>query len=267
MKNLKLYGILLLMSIGFTVFYTSCTRVEPNYEGVLMTNFGKNGKSDFSLQKGYVGTMAPGSKLYQVPLWEQRASFEKTLHLKAADNTEVSCNPQYSIRIIEKRAVDVVFDNKQLDEKNFMQSFEDNILEMKIYDIMKEESRKWVTDSLMANGGSLRFEEDVTKRVKEAFNGKGVELLSLTCQLDYSDAVKERINERNKVQQNISVLDQQIIEQQKKNELAKLKAQENQTLSSGLTPQVLTQQMIDKWDGRSSFYGSNPISFVRNIAQ
>lgn len=72
---------------------TSCSRVAPNYYGVLMENYGKNGKSDYTKQQGRVNTMSPGTELFQVPAWEQRGQFtdetgeDRTLQVKAADNT------------------------------------------------------------------------------------------------------------------------------------------------------------------------------------
>lgn len=93
----------ILAMFAILVIAISCERVAPNYVGVLMENFGKEGKSDFSLQKGRVNTMAPGTELFQVPLWEQRASFDdRVLHLKAADNTEFTAQPVYSYKVIEK---------------------------------------------------------------------------------------------------------------------------------------------------------------------
>ncbi len=254
------------------IVFASCERVAPNYVGVLMENYGKSGKSDFSLQKGRVNTMAPGSELFQVPLWEQRASFEdnetnKILHLKAADNTEFTSHPIYSFKVIEARAIDVVFENKQLGNgEDFMKALENNILENKIYDIMKEESRKYSTDTLMANGGSLRFEEDVQAKVKSEFEKKGLEMLTFSCQLDFSDKVKARIDTRNEVNTNVTVIDQQIIEQRKKNELAALQRDFNKITSEGITPQLLAQQFIEKWDGKTPLYGTIP-TMVKTVGQ
>lgn len=247
------------------LLFASCERVAPNYVGVLMENYGKSGKSDFSIQKGRVNMLSPGTELFQVPLWEQRADYEnKVLHLKASDNTEFTSRPIYSYKVIEAKAVDVVFDNKQLGSgDDFMHSLENNILETKIYDIMKEESRKYTTDTLMANGGSLKFEETVQKLVYDEFEKKGLALLTFSCQLDFSDKVKAKIDTRNEVNTNISVIDQQIQEQRKRNELAELKAQENIIISKGITPQLLQQQFIDKWDGHTAIYGSAPF-FIKN---
>ena len=81
MRNFKT---MLLLAVLVLPFLTSCERVAPNYQGVLMKNFGKNGKSDFTLQKGRVWTIMPGVELFQTPLWEQRGEFgDRVLHLKA----------------------------------------------------------------------------------------------------------------------------------------------------------------------------------------
>jgi hypothetical protein len=50
MKKLSLMLVLVALLTGCG------TRVQPNYAGVLMENYGKDGKSDFSLQKGRVNT-------------------------------------------------------------------------------------------------------------------------------------------------------------------------------------------------------------------
>lgn len=239
----------------------ACSRVEPNQAGVLMENYGRNGKTDFSIVTGRVWTIAPGTQLYQVPLWEQRGQFEKSLSLKASDNTEFSATPVYSFRIIKNRAVDVVFDNKQLDTgSGFIQSLCDNILEPKIYDLMKEESRRYTTDELMAKGGSLMFEQKVQELVKQEFTKRGLELITFSSQLEFSRAVTERIDKRNEVNTNISVIDQQIAEQKKRLELARLQAETNKVISSGITPQLLQQQFIEKWDGKTPIYGQTPVA-------
>lgn len=239
-----------------SVVFISCERVAPNYAGVLMENYGKNGKSDFSIQTGRVNVMSPGTELFQVPLFDQRGEFETAVTLKAADNTQFSARPTYSYKVIKERAVDVVFDNKQIGSgDDFMRSLEDNILEPRIYDLIKEESRKYATDTLMANGGSLKFEKTLEALVEAEFLKRGLDLQTFSAQLEFSDKVKEKIDTRNEVNTNISVLDQQIEEQKKRNELATLKAEENRRLSSGITPQLLKQQFIEKWDGKTPLYG------------
>lgn len=254
---------LLFVGLSSILLMTACTRVEPNQAGVLMENHGRNGKSDFTIVNGIVWTIAPGTAVYQVPLWEQRQNFEQQVKLKAADNTEFTAKPTYSFSVIKERAVDVVFNNKQLEGQEFIQSLSDNILEPKILDIMKEASRSQTTDELMQKGGSLAFEKHVQDLVAKEFKTRGLELLTFSSQLEFSKTVTERIDKRNEVNTNLSVLDQQIQEQRKRLELAELEAKTNQARSDGLSDKLLMQQFIEKWDGKTPLYGETPITIFK----
>lgn len=265
MKKVKF----ILMALVAVIAFSSCERVAPNYAGVLMENYGKDGKSDFKVVSGKVSTIEWGTELFQVPLFDQRGEFAEPVTLKAADNTEFKAKPTYSYKVIKERAIDVVFDNKHIDKAEtesgkdgFMQSLEDNILEPRIYDLIKEESRKYTTDSLMANGGSLSFEKRLEQIVESEFEKRGLRLLTFSAQLEFSAKVRDKIDSRNEVNTNITVLDQQIAEQKKRNELEQLKTEQALIRSRGLTKEILQQQFIDKWDGKSPIY-SSPIDFVK----
>lgn len=241
------------------VMFASCERVAPNYAGVLMENYGKQGKEDFKIVSGKVSTWEWGTELFQVPLFDQRGEFADPVTLKAADNTEFNARPTYSYKVIKNRAIDVVFDNKHIGSgDSFMSSLEDNILEPRIYDLIKEESRKHKTDSLMADGGSLVFEKRLEQIVDKEFEKRGLQLLTFSAQLEFSEKVREKIDSRNEVNTNISVLDQQIEEQKKRNELEQLRTEQALIQSRGLTKEILYKQFIDKWDGKSPIYGSIP---------
>ena len=266
--TIKIFGLLLML-----LAFSSCERVAPNYYGVLMENYGKNGKSDYTKQQGRVNTMSPGTELFQVPAWEQRGKFtddsgeDRVLQLKAADNTAFTSKPLYSYKVIENKVVDVVFQNSRLGSgDDFMSALQDNVLEPRIYDIIKEASRSYTTDELMANGGSLAFEKYVQNIVKAEFEKSGLELISFSLNLDFSAKVKEKIDNRNEVNTNISVLDQQIAEQKKRNELEALKAEQNKIRSSGITPQLLQEKAISKWNGElPSTYSGGSLPFVKTV--
>lgn len=266
--TIKIFGLLLML-----VAFSSCDRVAPNYYGVLMENYGKNGKSDYTKQQGRVNTMSPGTELFQVPAWEQRAKFtddegeDKVLNIKAADNTNFTSKPLYSYKVIENRVVDVVFQNARLGSgSDFMRALEDNVLEPRIYDIIKEASRGYTTDSLMANGGSLKFEKYVQDIVKSEFEKSGLELISFSLNLDFSKKVKAKIDSRNEVNTNISVLDQQIAEQKKRNELETLKTEQALIRSRGLTQEILQERAIKRWNGvLPSTYSGNSLPFVKTV--
>lgn len=276
--------------INFLVFalialsiMTSCERVAPNYQGVLMENFGKNGKSDFSLQKGRVWTVAPGTELFQVPLWEQRGEFknddgtERVLHLKSADNTEFTSRPMYSFKAIDKRCVDLVFDNKQLGSNDgFMESLMNNILETKIFDVMKEVSKTYTTQMLMETttlsdgttmSGSLKYENTVQEIIRKEFEQKGLELMTFSCQLEFTEAVTKKIDNRNEVNTNIQVIEQKIVEQTKQLELSRITAEIEMiplvvAKKNGVLDEYITLKTVEAWGGKQPLYGMTPFASI-----
>lgn len=251
-----------------SLFIIGCARVAPNYQGVLMENFGQNGKEDFKLVKGRVSVFSPGTELFQIPLFDQRGRFIEEISLKASNNTQFTANPKYSYRVIEDRAIDVAFAGSRLDGDGeaMLDAIEDDILEPRIDDLIKEFSRSYHTDSLMATGGQLRFEKDLEQAVKKEFEAVGFELRTFQSQLEFSTNVKGKIDKRNEVDTNLSVLDSQIEEQRKKNELERLKTEQALIRSEGLTDQILQDRFIEKWDGSTPLYGSAPF-FLKQIEQ
>lgn len=260
MKRILYFAAILFVA---SLFF-SCERVDPNHIGVLMENYGKNGKSDYSIQAGQVWTasITGAKKLFEIPTYTQRGDWEdQTVQLKAADNTEFKAKPLYSYKIIPQRAVDVVFNNARLDSDNFMKTLENNVLEPEINDLLKEYSSAVYTDSLMIGGGRRKFEQKIEEKVKEIFDKYGLYLETFSLNLDFSDKVKAKIDVRNETNTNVSVLDQQIVEQRKRNELAQLEAEYNVIRSKGLTPQILQEMWIKKWNGNPA-HGSSGSNFM-----
>ena len=93
------------------VVLASCSRVEPNYEGVLMENYGRNGKSDFHVVSGKQWTMSPGTQLYQVPMFEASGDAE-AVTISALDAGQFSVDPVYQYQPIRGKGVDIVFNYK-----------------------------------------------------------------------------------------------------------------------------------------------------------
>lgn len=254
-----------LLFAAAVLLLTSCgTVVQPNYGGVLMQNYGKSGKTDYSEQSGRVSTWGLGTQLFQVPLWQQRAQVEDTLHMQDAKNNEMKCYPRYAYSVTKGRLVDVVFNNSQIAKENssdgarFLVDVENNVLETAIYDIVKEQSRKHVADSLMNNGGSLKFEKECEALIRKVFEDKGFTLEAITIQLTYSSKIMETLDKRLEVSTNVSTLDQEIIQQRKRNELQQLVTEHALIESRALTPEILEKMRIERWDGHyPMYYGGN----------
>lgn len=92
----------LIVALFAVVLFASCERVAPNYAGVLMENYGKQGKEDFKIVSGKVSTWELGTELFQVPLFDQRGEFAEAVTLKAADNTEILVFTSFLLSIFSR---------------------------------------------------------------------------------------------------------------------------------------------------------------------
>ena len=255
--------ILIAALISVTALFSGCQHVAPNTAGVLMENYGKNGKADFSIVSGRVWTASPGTELYTVPLFEQRATFDKPVILKSSDGTEFAISPLYSFKVIRDRAVDVIFDNKQImGNENAILSIQQNILDPKITDILRSKILSQRSTDLMAEGGNERFNEEARKLVSDELNKRGFELVSFSAMLDYSDKVKSIIDARNQSNTQASTIDSKIEQAKKELELERINTEIAKVKSEGLTDKILQQQFINKWDGKSPIYSSTPLTKV-----
>lgn len=251
------------LTLTAVLLISGCSRVEPNNAGVLMENYGKNGKEDFTIVSGRVWTLSPGTDLYTVPLFEQRAQFESDVTLKSADGTEFIVRPIYSFKVIKNRAVDVIFDNKQImGSEDAIQSIRMNILDPKITDILRTEVLSKRSTDLMAEGGNERFNADARQLVSQELNKRGFELVSFSAMLDYSSKVKTIIDARNQSNTQISTIDSKIEQAKKELELETINTQIALVKSQGLTKEILQEKFIDKWDGKSALYSDNMITHI-----
>ena len=85
------------------------------------------------------------------------------------------------------------------------------------------------------------MERRLEQIIETEFEKRGLQLLTFSAQLEFSEKVREKIDSRNEVNTNISVLDQQIEEQKKLNELEQLKTEQAIIRSRGLTKRNFVQ--------------------------
>jgi regulator of protease activity HflC (stomatin/prohibitin superfamily) len=237
---LRAISFLAIMSIAAC----TCNRVQPNFEGVLMTGYGRNGKSDFKAATGAQGMLGPGSELYQVPMWEQKAD-PTEVALTARDAGFFSVDPTYTYSAIRGKGVDIIFHYKHLgvDDDKMMDNIENGILNQLVINSYREEARNYSTDSLMNNLNS--FEKAVEKRLRTEFEEKYFTLSGLTSGLKPPPSMVQAIERRNNAIQQAEQVKNELEVSRMNLEKAKIEAEANKMKASGLDPRVLQEQWIE----------------------
>lgn len=237
----------LIIAIFSTFLFSSCNEwVKPNHAGVLMSNYGRDGKNDFSNVTGKVHTtFSWGTELFEVPLYEQKGEYDDKLTISSTDNTDFFVSPIYTYRAIPKNAINIVFDYKHLGSGVDLDMIENQILEPKIKDISREISNSLSDEQLMNNGGKLKYERLCNDTLRKVFEKAGFDLLTYSSQLSFTDAMKQKIAERNKVEQESQILDKKLANTKKEIDLANLVSEANRAKSLGVTALLLQEREMD----------------------
>ncbi|WP_018676445.1 SPFH domain-containing protein [Riemerella columbina] len=238
---MKKYVLLGLISVALA----SCSRVEPNYEGVLMENYGRNGKEDFHTVTGRQWTLAPGVILYQVPMFETSGD-PKEVTINAKDAGVFSVDPSYQYQAIRSKGVDIVFNYKHLGINNpqvMMDNVEDAILNKLVINAYREEARNYTTDSLMNNLNA--FERQVETRLRKDFEKKFFQLNNLTSGLKPPQSMATAIEQRNIAIQQAEQVKNELQVSRMNLEKAKIDAEANRVRAQGLDAKILQEKWIE----------------------
>lgn len=238
---LSIAGIIVLIII----FSASCSRVEPNYEGVLMTNYGRNGKADFKPVTGRQWTLWPGTELYSAPMFEQKGD-PSSVFITAKDAGQFTVDPTYTYQAIRGKGVDIVFNYKHVGIEEpvvMMDNIENAVLNQLVINAYREEARSYTTDSLMNNLNI--YEHSVEEKLKNDFNRKFFTLTNLTSGLKPPESMVRAIEARNNAIQQAEQVKNELQVAKMNLEKAKIDAEANRVRAGGLDNKVLQEKWIE----------------------
>jgi len=224
------------------VVFTACNPVQPNFEGVLMQNYGRNGMQDFSIVTGNQGMLGPGTELYQVPMYEQTADPQQVT-ITAKDAGVFTVDPAFTYEAIRGKGIDIVFNYKHTGFDDNMDNLENMILNPLVVNAFREEARNFTTDSLMNNLNA--FESKVQERLKQEFEVKFFKLNSLTSGLTPPPSMAQAIEQRNNQKQMAEQVRNELEVARMQKEKAQIEQETNRIKSQGLTKEILTERYID----------------------
>jgi len=226
-----------------SIVLVSCNRPEPNYEGVLMTEYGRNGLESFKVVTGAQGPLGPGSELYQVPMFEEKGDCD-AVKISAKDAGIFTVDPAYTYQATRGKGPNIILSYKHLGTgREFFDNIESRVLDKIVVDAFRERARFYTTDSLMNNLG--QFETEVETVLNEKFTAKFFTLNTLTSGLTPPKSMADAIEARNNAIQKANEVKNQLETARMLKEKAIIDAETNRIQSAGLTREVLTQQYIE----------------------
>jgi regulator of protease activity HflC (stomatin/prohibitin superfamily) len=242
---------LLFIVIGL-ITLASCTRIDAGYEGILIKQFGSDkGVQDVSLVTGRVWYNPWTEDVEQYATFVQTIDYE-AFGVNAKDGSSFLVDPTLSFNIVSGNSPRIFTKYR----KNLEEVSKTTILNY-VKDAFRLQMNKYSTDEIVSN--REKFENDVQKTLAEVLDKEGFKLEQLTSGLQYPQTIVDAVNSKNKAVQEAMKVENELrlVEAQAKKLIVQAEAEKkaNELKQVSLTPLLIQQEFINKWDGRTPLYG------------
>ena len=249
---------ILLTIVLTTVVFLSCERIDAGHEGMKVNLYGSNrGISDVNLVTGWVFYNPFTTKIFEYPTYVQTVDYPE-FSINAKDGSEFMVDPTISLKVQDGMSP-IIFKKyrKKLDE----------IIKQTLFNYVKDafriELNSFTTDEIVSD--RAKFEKNLEKSLRETLEKEGFQLEQLTSGLKYPETIVQAVNNKNRAIQEAMKAENELKVAQA--EAAKLIAKAegekraNELRNQTLTPLLIQQEMIAKWDGKLPVYGQVPELF------
>jgi len=248
---------MIIAGLALTVF-ASCTRIDAGHEGILIKQYGSDkGVQDVSLVTGRVWYNPLTEDVEQYATFIQTVDYE-AFNVNAKDGSEFIVDPTLSFNIVIGRTPDIFRKYR----KELTEVANTTILNY-VKDAFRLQMNKYTTDEIVSN--REKFETDVQKSLSEVLEKEGFKLEQLTSGLKYPKTIVDAVNAKNEAVQKAMMVENElrVVEAEAKKLIVQAEAEKkaNKLKQTSLTPMLIQQMFIEKWNGATPLYGSNPVLF------
>jgi regulator of protease activity HflC (stomatin/prohibitin superfamily) len=263
-------GVIALVVVIFLM--ASCERIDAGHVGVKVNLYGDDkGVADVTEVTGNVFYNPLTSNIYEFPTFIQHKEYknENSFVVNSKDGSEFTVSPimNYSV---QRDKVPQIFAKY----RRPLEDIEEGFLKTAVYDAFRLATNKYTADELISNRAV--FEVEVRRLLDGQLLKEGFIINQFTSNLIYPKSFKDAINAKNGAVQKSLMAENQVktAEAQAKIKIAtaegnakamitiaEAEAAANRLKQSTLTPLLIQQAFINKWDGALSQYGTAPQLF------
>ena len=256
----------LIIGIFMVIFMlNSCERIDAGHVGVKVNLYGTGkGVGDVTECTGFVFYNPLTTKIYEFPTYIQHKEYVKTedddnsFVVNSKDGSEFHVAPivNYSV---QRDKVPFIFGKY----RRTLESIEEGFLKTTIYDAFRMTANSYTAEELISNRQT--FETKVRAKLDDDLLKEGFVINQLTSNLGYPETFKKAIEAKNNaVQQSLTAENQvKTAEANAKIQVAKAEGNAQAMLAtakaeaesyrlkqSSITPMLLQQMWIEKWNGQ-----------------
>lgn len=266
MKKLRLVliGLIVIVaSVLFTHWFMAVERIDAGCVGIKVNLMGDNrGVDDITVCTGWVFYMPLFTEIHEFPVYTQVKDYEP-FAINAKDGSEFSVDPTFSYKVDHDK-VPEIFRNY----RRALSDLENGYIRNVIMDCYRNVANQFVSDSLISH--RPQFESKVQQMISEILGTEGFMPQQLTSNLKAPQSLMDAIDAKNKTTQEAIQSENRLRKAKAEAEAkiieAKAEKEANDLKASALTPLIIQQMYIEKWDGKLPTYGEVPHLF-QNITK
>jgi regulator of protease activity HflC (stomatin/prohibitin superfamily) len=246
--------------LAAVLMLTSCgyERVDAGYEGIKVNLYGDGkGVDDVSLVAGAVWYNPITTAVYEYPTFVQTVDYPP-FSINAKDGSSFTVDPTISLKIVDGKSPEVF--------KKYRKDDIREVINTTLYNYVKNAFRiqlnGYTTDELVSK--REEFELAIETKLSEELARENFQLEQMTSGLQYPNTLVQAIDAKNKAVQDALKIENEVkaVEANAKKAVAeaegaakalKIKgdaeAEYNRKIAASLSPLIVQQMMIDKWNG------------------
>ncbi len=241
-------------------FFACCTVVDAGEVGVKFHKWSAS-EQDYggveSTCKGWVFYNPLTTSVFTYPTFTQRKQYE-TINVNAKDASLFEMDPTIAYRIDPGKTCDI-YTKYRVGVKEL----EDGYIRTCIYEAYRTCANQYTSDSLMGNRAN--FERDVRSRLEKSLMAEGFMVEEFTSKITPPQSLTAMIDAKNAAIQSALKAENQVKEAEANAKIAiakakgegdatKIKADAeayyNRTIAASLSPMIIQEDLIEKWDGK-----------------
>lgn len=241
------------------IMANSCTVVDSGEIGIKFHKWSSNEQDYGGVEgtcKGWVFYNPITSSVFTYPTYIQRKNYEP-FNVNAKDASVFKMDPTIAYRINPEKACDIFTKYRK-----GIEDLENGYIRTCIYEAYRTCANRYSSDSLMSNRAN--FENDVRVRLESSLMAEGFIVEEFTSQITPPESLAQMINEKNAAVQSALKAENKVkeAEAEAKIKIAEAKgaaeamqikadaeAYYNRTISASLSPLIVQEDWIEKWNG------------------
>jgi len=258
-------SVIVLLVFGFT----GCERIDAGHVGVKVNMYGDGkGVDDITEVTGWVLYNAVATKIVEFPTFVQHKEYkaivedgrvisDESFIVNSKDGSEFHVSPllNYSVK---REKVPYIFQKYRVT----LDEIEAGFLKTAVYDAFRVVANSYTADEMISN--REQFEIKVRKNLESHLNPEGFVLAQFTSNLVYPETFKKAIEAKNNAVQSALTAENKVKQAEAEAKIkiataegnaqamltsARAEAESNRLRQQTLTPLLLQQMWIERWNG------------------